>query len=112
MRPVDKGADLGEFRPYNNAQQPLIDRLGQNCSYCERWIAGGIHVEHKKPKDPYPILKFQWDNFLLACSNCNSSKGSDRFELSDYLWPDSDNTLRIFEYAEEGKILPVEGFGG
>ncbi|MEW6996233.1 HNH endonuclease [Colwelliaceae bacterium BS250] len=112
MRPVNKGRDLGDFSPYNNAQQPLISRLGENCSYCERWIAGGIHVEHKKPKGKYPNLKLKWTNFLLACGNCNSSKGSDRLNLVDYVWPDSENTLRAFKYESEGRILPSTGFGG
>ena len=71
MRPVNKGGDLGDFNPYNDAQQPLISRLGENCSYCERWIAGGIHVEHKLPKGEYPNFKLKWTNFLLACGNCN-----------------------------------------
>ena len=111
MRPVDKGSDLGEFHPYNDAQQPLQNRLGEFCSYCERWIAGGIHVEHKKPKAHYGELEFQWRNFLLACGNCNSAKGSGRFELEDYVWPDADNTMKAFEYGAEGRILPKVGFG-
>jgi hypothetical protein len=47
----------------------------------------------------------------LACGNCNSSKGSDRLSLVDYVWPDSENTLRAFKYESEGKILPSTGFG-
>ncbi|MEJ6475288.1 HNH endonuclease [Pseudoalteromonas piscicida] len=111
MRPIVKGHDRGEFRPYQDAQQPLIKQLGEYCSYCERWIPSGIHVEHKKPKDPYPELKYQWSNFLLACSNCNSGKGGGELDLRDYVWPDSDNTLRAFRYQSEGKVMPATGFG-
>ena len=106
MRPLDKGEDLGEFNPYQNAQQPLVDRLGEYCSYCERWIASGIHVEHKKPKNDYPEEKYRWNNFLLSCSNCNSGKGHGELNLGDYLWVDSDNTFRAFVYDSEGRILP------
>lgn len=105
MRPIDKGNDLGEIKPYENAQQPLTERLGEYCSYCERWIASGIHVEHKKPKNDYPEEKFQWNNFLLACGNCNSGKGHGKLSLDDYLWPDSDNTYRAFTYDSEGRVL-------
>lgn len=110
MRPVNKGNNRGTFNPYTNAQQPLIDQLGDRCSYCERWIPSSIHVEHKKPKDHYPEVEFQWSNFLLACGNCNSSKGSTTFNLNDYIWPDTDNTMRAFKYQEEGRILPATGF--
>ncbi len=106
MRPVDKGSDLGEIKPYENAQQPLTERLGEYCSYCERWIASGIHVEHKKPKNEYPETKYLWDNFLLACGNCNSGKGHGQLNLDDYVWPDSDNTLLAFSYDAQGRVLP------
>lgn len=105
MRPIDKGNDLGEIKPYENAQQSLTERLEEYCSYCERWIASGIHVEHKKPKHDYPEDEFQWNNFLLACGNCNSGKGHGKLNLDDYLWPDSDNTYRAFTYDSEGRVL-------
>jgi uncharacterized protein (TIGR02646 family) len=110
MRPVNKGADQGEFIPYGDAQKPLTDQIGDYCSYCERWVCSGIHIEHKKPKDKYPNDEFAWENFLLACVNCNSSKGSDDLELTDYVWPDRDNTSRAFQYLKEGIIIPVTGF--
>lgn len=106
MRPVDKGSDLGEIKPYENAQQPLTERLGEYCSYCERWIASGIHVEHKRPKNEYPETKYEWSNFLLACGNCNSGKGHGQLNLEDYLWPDRDNTYLAFSYDSEGRVLP------
>lgn len=110
MRPINKGQNRGTFNPYNDAQQPLIAHLGEFCSYCERLIPCGIHVEHKLPKDKYPALKYKWKNFLLACVNCNSSKGSALINLCDYLWPDSDNTFRAFTYESEGKVTPSSGF--
>lgn len=110
MRPVDKGDDLGEIRPYTDAQQHLIKKLGSYCSYCERYIACGIHIEHKKPKEEYPELKFSWNNFLLSCGNCNSEKGHGNLDLANFIWPDSDNTLRAFIYDNEGRVKIVSGF--
>ncbi len=104
MRPVNKGVDQGAFNPYQDAQQPLKTQLGEFCSYCERWIASGIHVEHKLPKDLYVSEKYKWTNFLLSCPNCNSGKGSGQLNLADYLWPDADNTFRAFTYDAEGRV--------
>lgn len=111
MRPVDKGVDQGEFNPHNDAQQPLMEQLGEYCSYCERWIASGIHVEHKKPKKEYPQDQYRWRNFLLSCCNCNSGKGHGELDLLDYVWPDCDNTFRAFLYDSEGRVLPQSGYG-
>lgn len=110
MRPVDKGEDLGTFRPYNCAQSQLISRLGAYCSYCERFIATGIHVEHKVPQSQDNVLKFSWSNFLLACVNCNSAKSATTIVLQDYIWPDSDNTLLAFGYDSEGRVVPAQNF--
>ncbi|MBH1972137.1 HNH endonuclease [Moraxellaceae bacterium AER2_44_116] len=110
MRPINKGVYLYRLAKYEDAQQPLVVRLGEYCSYCERWIASAIHVEHKKPKKEYPTEQYSWGNFLLSCSNCNSSKSHGEMQLGDYLWPDADNTFCIFEYDEEGRVLPRLGF--
>ncbi|AAZ98637.1 HNH nuclease [Thiobacillus denitrificans ATCC 25259] len=106
MRPVDKGKDLGSFKPYNKACAPLQDRLGEYCSYCERWIAAAIEVEHILPKKANPSQKYRWSNFLLACKNCNTGKGSDQIIVTDYLWPDLDNTFLAFCYDDEGRAYP------
>ncbi len=105
MRPVDKGQDRGAIDPYKDAQQPLVAQIGEYCSYCERWIASAIHVEHKRPKNDYPNEKNLWANFLLSCSNCNSGKGSGNLDLMDFLWPDTDNTFLAFCYDSEGRVF-------
>jgi hypothetical protein len=63
-------------------------------------------VEHIQPKIHVPALLTDWNNFLLGCVNCNSSKGDTRVDLDDYFWPDGDNTLRGFEYDRGGMIRP------
>lgn len=106
MRPIDKGPDRGSFKHWTEAQQPLQDLLGEYCSYCERWVCSAIHVEHKLPKNDYPSYKFRWINYLLSCSNCNSTKQHGKLVLNNYLWPDNDNTFLAFLYDNEGRVMP------
>lgn len=64
-----------ELGQYTNAHHDLISTVGYYCSYCGIPVGIGVHVEHKLPKLSYPDRAVLWDNFLLACDNCNSSKG-------------------------------------
>ena len=51
----------------------------EKCCYCERLIPEDGHlkaVEHFKPQDKYNHLKNDWDNLLLACSQCNGKKSN------------------------------------
>ena len=84
-------------------------RLGDYCSYCERRIETNLAVEHIQPKSVVAALITDWTNFLLACVNCNSTKGDMPINLADYFWPDADNTLRAFEYLAGGLIGPRPG---
>lgn len=43
-------------------------------------------------------------HFLLACANCNSTKGKRSIDVEDYYWPDTDNTFRAFVYKKGGLI--------
>lgn len=107
MRPVDKGPSPQVFTNYEDAKQPLTTRLGSYCSYCERRIPTNLAVEHILPKDValgYAHLRNEWDNFLLACVNCNSSKGTEIITFPDYLLPDRDNTFLCYKYLETGLV--------
>ena len=107
VRPVDKGvAPPQAFTTYSEAAPELVARLGRYCSYCERHITTHLGVEHVQPKSLETALECTWSNFLLACVNCNSCKGSTAITLCNYLWPDVDNTLRAFCYFRGGMILP------
>jgi uncharacterized protein (TIGR02646 family) len=107
MRPVDRGAAPTTYAKYQDAGPDLQACLGDYCSYCERQIETNLAVEHVQPKSIVPALRTQWTNFLLGCVNCNSSKGRIPINLIDYLRPDSDNTLRAFEYVRGGMIQPA-----
>lgn len=111
MRPIDKGkvpldknGDPIRFTRYQQSRGHLVSRIGTYCSYCERTLNGYIDVEHVQPKNSQGHLKLEWDNFLLACINCNSIKGKEPIILDEYLWPDKDNTLLAFQYTDGGLI--------
>lgn len=115
MRPVIKGDHpekdgvLVKFKSYSRSRRYLIDRIGEYCSYCERKIVVNLAVEHVQPKSLEPSLKLKWENFLLGCTNCNSTKGNKPVELTEYFWPDIDNTYEVFLYDISGivKVSPL-----
>lgn len=103
MRPVDKGLNNTIFTRYQEAQQPLVNVLGEYCSYCERRLETDLAIEHVYPKGVPATahLICDWNNFILSCKNCNSTKGNtpiDDINRINYLWPHLDNTLRAFSY--------------
>ncbi|HAY4504630.1 HNH endonuclease [Enterobacter hormaechei] len=109
MRPVQKGISpiAGDFGKYEDAKPELVSRLGLYCSYCERKIPTLLAVEHIEPKDGVygkPTLKKRWSNFLLACTNCNSCKGSRKVDFRRLIFPDRDNTFHAYNYNADGSI--------
>src|SRR5437899_4914012 len=106
MRPVERGAAPAVYAKYQDAGRDLQARLGDYCNYCERQIETHLAVEHIQPKVHRTSLQTAWRNFLLGCVHCNSCKGKKRVALRNYFWPDSDNTLRAFEYVRGGLVNP------
>jgi len=104
MRPINKGETPRTYKRYQDAQTDLVTRIGKYCSYCERPIKSSLAVEHIQPKSKYPNLERDWDNFLLGCSNCNSSKSAKDVQLADYVWPHLDNTFLAIQYLEAGRV--------
>lgn len=105
MRPVQRGPEPVEapFGAYGEALKPLTDRLGRYCSYCERPVLVSLAVEHVQPKSLEEDLELEWTNFLLGCTNCNSTKSDKPVAIADFLWPDLDNTALAFRY--EGGVI-------
>ncbi|MCG8602966.1 MAG: HNH endonuclease, partial [Verrucomicrobiales bacterium] len=108
MRPIDRGEAPGEFEEYGDAKEDLVARLGLYCSYCERPILTNLAVEHVRPKSLYPELELSWDNFVLGCVNCNSTKLNRDVVRNDFILPDQDNAFRAYVYTQEGAILISE----
>lgn len=111
MRPITRGVSPqpDDFANYRDAFGPLQRRLGPYCSFCERRIVTQLAVEHIQPKDEhlYPQLEGTWDNYLLGCVNCNSTKGHEDVRLESIYLPDRDNTLAAFTYLPDGTIQPA-----
>ena len=123
LRPIRRGnSPIGNeiYPTYQKAKVDLIDKISSGwcnkgkhissyCSYCERKIETNLAVEHIKPKGGefgHPELKFTWSNFLLACVNCNSTKGAKEVIFHNLFLPDRDNTFYAFEYTADGMIKP------
>jgi len=108
VRPVQRGVSPREddFEDYADAKPELISRLGSYCSYCERRIATNLAVEHIQPKalTAYKKLEGRWENFLLGCVNCNSTKSKKDVQLNHILLPDRDNTFAAFRYTVDGSV--------
>jgi len=109
MRPVERpSSPQTSFNAYRDAFPFLQSAWGSYCSYCERRLETHLAIEHIQPKDLNPLLSLKWENFLLACTNCNSCKSNFNVELNLYIWPDINNTLKAFSY-QQGIVRPNSG---
>lgn len=68
-------AAFNEIRDALNA----MSRGRLRCMYCEDNEATSI--DHFWPKAVYPDKAFLWENYLFACSSCNSNYKRDQFPL-------------------------------
>lgn len=114
MRPVEKGTwplkgksktKKRIFTNWTNAIPVLKNRTGKYCHLCEMRIVPGAAIEHIKPKEHFPRLKANWNNFLLICPYCNSHKlhtVPKKPYRKNYFWPHLNNTLLVIDYNERG----------
>lgn len=105
MRPVDKGTAPKVYTEYGEARHDLAERIGYYCSYCEMKVFNSIEVEHILPQSQGGAV-LNWSNFLLSCKYCNTIKNDNNANITDYFWPDRDNTDLVFEYDEINVISP------
>lgn len=70
-----------------------------------------LAIEHLQPKGiaKYSHLEEKWDNFLLACVNCNSAKSDKDVDFAQLFFPDRDNTFAAFIYLPDGQITANPG---
>jgi len=66
----------------------------KRCMYCED--SEGTDIDHFRPKAKYAHSAFDWNNFFLACSHCNSNQKRDQFPFDE-----SGRPLLIDPSAEE-----------
>lgn len=86
---------------------PLFESSNSKCAFCECKPAegGNIEVEHFRPKSIYPLLTFEWTNFLPCCSKCNTTKSNHDTATSPIINPyDTDPELIL--YYEDIRIKP------
>ena len=69
----------------------LIEPFHGLCAYCEEGTQG--EVDHFRPISRFPILVYEWFNWVFACQHCNRSK-SNRWPVDGYVDP-------CAEYSEE-----------
>jgi uncharacterized protein (TIGR02646 family) len=73
------------WKPSHKIFNEITDKLvamcpgTRRCCYCED--ARGDDIEHFRPKTLYPELTFEWANYLLACSACNSNEKRNQFAV-------------------------------
>ncbi len=111
MRPIERGPIPNDnngrpkvYANYVNARRDLIDRMGQYCAYCNQKLPASLAVEHVQPKVLIPNLRLEWTNFLLGCTNCNSTKKNKPVLISDFIWPDIHNSHLAFKYNPDGTV--------
>jgi len=64
------------------------------CNYCEQSEANDI--EHIHPKSFFPQYSFDWENYILACKQCNSGHKLDK----GYVLDDQDELIELIRTEE------------
>lgn len=85
-------ADYPSYRPW------LRDEFTFRCVYCllrERWVLGGLHIDHFSPVALHPELATTYDNLLYACASCNAAKRD--LELPDPTSALLGDAIRVLE---------------
>lgn len=111
MRPVVKSAcpqingKQKIFRPHSSAKGDLEANIDQYCSYCEIF-SSDLEVEHVISQYQDASLKYEWNNFLLACRRCNGkdNKGAKKVDPETTHLPHRNNTVLSFTYMEGGYV--------
>lgn len=70
--------DNKAFREIREVLKKMASSI-ERCMYCED--SHGTAIEHFWPKAGYPDRAFDWLNYLIACSECNSNYKRDKFPL-------------------------------
>ncbi len=73
-----------KMRQYSMA---LFSVFHKKCAFCESAMShvSAAHIDHYRPKGDkrFVHLMFQWDNWLISCGSCNTSKGGAFPECDD-----------------------------
>lgn len=72
----DNRTDNKDFKEIREKLAAMAPGTGL-CMYCE--VSIGDAIEHFWPKEKYPGRVFSWENYLWACSICNSTHKGNQF---------------------------------
>ena len=67
------------FEPVRKILRDSMAPAPGRCMYCEH--SEGTAIDHFWPLSKYPERAFLWENYLWACSHCNSNGKRDQFPL-------------------------------
>lgn len=119
MRPIIKTTKLDsngsplEYKAWTDAKPELVGETGEFCAYCGKQVNRvDLQVDHvygKRTKDTngnlkYDHLKYRWDNFLLSCINCNTTKGKKDVAVLQPFLPHINNLLHFIEVINGGTV--------
>jgi uncharacterized protein (TIGR02646 family) len=105
----------GRSRVHFQAIRGVLQEMcsgNERCMYCED--SAGAHIDHFRPRSVDPLSSFAWENYLLACSVCNSNYKRDEFPTNSdgeplLLNPTVDEPRDHLALSPgTGRYLPVE----
>jgi uncharacterized protein (TIGR02646 family) len=95
---TDVNTDFSTYWGNADVRGALWAMHGRSCAYCDRELPGNDRgdVEHFRPKSIYWWLAYRFDNYLLACSVCNSAYKGEKFPLL--------SRHRAIDYAKRDRL--------
>jgi uncharacterized protein (TIGR02646 family) len=88
----------------------LLEEFDHRCAYCDSTfesIRG--HIDHFYPKSLFPKKAFEWNNLILSCQVCDTSK-RDRFPVDAsgnplLIYPGFDNPNQHIKELDNGLLV-------
>ena len=102
-----KGKKPSDSR-WREFEKPLGTVFRGMCGYCEEICK--VQVDHFRPKVKFPVLVYEWTNWIYSCNSCNGMKWN-KWPSFGYVNPCADEEKdRPEEYfyfdVITGEILP------
>lgn len=90
--PNPQSLSRGNYKHPDN-KEALRSASFDKCIYCESKISHIYYadVEHIKPKEKFPQLKFSWENLGFVCAKCNGIKKDKFYQETPFINPYEDD---------------------
>ena len=108
----DDGAEKPSDSLWGRFRDCLRPHFYSICGYCEEEVDQSREsVDHFRPKTKFPVLVYEWSNWVFACRECNNSKG-DKWPDGGYVDPCacsmSERPENFFDFdLDTGSIIPL-----